>query len=348
MTAEKRQRANARKQHYVPQLLLREFDLGASGRKAQVNVFDKHEGRSYRSAVADVFAERDFNTFDSEEGVLCMEDGMATLEGLAAPVFRRVVDAQALHVLTAEDRAILDLFCALQKLRGVALRAQMVALEEDLLARLGAEADAVPQLQGAGDRERVKLSALNLIREGLAEFAHLVGVKDLVLMRAPAGAEFLLGDNPVVLHNAVDHGPYGNLGLGCLGIEIYLPVAPTLLLAFWCPSILVRQRQLHGEADQRLRRAKTLAMLGYGHAQQAARAESMMLERAEEQLRTLVAGADAGQAVRCSADNMMFYNSLQVGQAERYLVSRNGDFALARRMIADNERFRGGLRPRFI
>nr|QWP89203.1 hypothetical protein IHCLGBEB_00006 [Escherichia coli] len=74
----------------------------------------------------------------------------------------------------------------------------------------------------------------------------LLPKKDWYLETRPERPFTCIGDNPVVLKNSNDFGPYGNLGLAVRGIQIYLPLSSTLMLAMYCPSIreqMVRQKQ---------------------------------------------------------------------------------------------------------
>jgi len=45
------------------------------------------------------------------------------------------------------------------------------------------------------------------------------------LAKATKTHPFMIGDNPVALQNHIDMEPYGNLGLGVKGIEIYFPLS---------------------------------------------------------------------------------------------------------------------------
>jgi len=53
-----------------------------------------------------------------------------------------------------------------------------------------------------------------------------------------------------------------------------------------------------------------------------------------------------GSSVEATADNVTFYNHLQVRWAHRYLISSIDDFALAKKMISDNSIFRTGFMPK--
>jgi hypothetical protein len=347
---DRRLRSDARNQHHVPQLLLRPFATPGKGKKHQVCVFDKHEGRSFRASIEKVFAERDFNTFEADNATLCLEDGIAAIENVAAPIFRKIVDTRTLKRLTDSDREILDAFVALQKVRGVAMRAQMLdmrAVVKQRIQQMGGDPDAIPQLRGADRPEAIKLSALGFVRDHMQEFSKCMAVKDLVLFEPCEGGEFLLGDNPVTWHNYRDMGPYGNLGLKVPGIELYLPLAPTLTLSLWCPSNIPKLRKDREKFESAARQATSDCVLSMKRIPREIRDRRTEWETSAENLKRTLNLIERGDPVRASQDNTTWFNSLQVGQAERYLVSASGDFSLAHRMIADNPRYRKGHRIEF-
>jgi len=62
-------------------------------------------------------------------------------------------------------------------------------------------------------------------------------------------------------------------------------------------------------------------------------------ERASVELGGLWNSVADGTAARCTSKNMMFFNSLQVVWAERYVMSRDGSWELARKMIAESRTY---------
>jgi Short chain fatty acids transporter len=56
-----------------------------------------------------------------------------------------------------------------------------------------------------------------------------------------------VSDNPVVPENRTEFGPYGNIGLTVFGIQMYLPLSSTLMLAMYCPSI--REQKIRDKQD---------------------------------------------------------------------------------------------------
>jgi hypothetical protein len=338
-------RSEARGHHHVPLMLQNAFATSAKGKKDQVFVFDKHEDRGFRTSPENILQERDFNTFDDGAAVLCLEDGLQSVEDKAAPVFRKIIAERAINGLSDEERAAACVFTALQKIRGTSVRFDMADFTQQISDRLRANGDdpsLVPQLQGGDDPEQIKLSALMLIKNNLGEFARSYVNKNMALIAAPPGETFVLGDCPVVLANQNDHAPYGNIGLEVKGIEIYLPIAPDLTLAFFCPSILEELKASIVRIEESLQRTGAAALLGLGLEADQLRQQREKLKRAVARLRQGVAAMETGTAAQYDHDNMDYLNSLQIGHAERYVLSANGDFKLVKQMIADNPARRFG------
>jgi hypothetical protein len=66
---------------------------------------------------------------------------------------------------------------------------------------------------GIPDAHEVKLQALHAIATTLPEYAEHLRGKDLLIFKAPAQCEFIIGDNPVSMDNHRDYGFKGNIGL---------------------------------------------------------------------------------------------------------------------------------------
>ena len=67
--------------------------------------------------------------------------------------------------------------------------------------------------------------------------------------------------------------------------------------------------------------------------------------RIREELGPICAAISSGTPLQATPANMMFYNSLQVVWAERYIMSNTADYSLAQRMVDEKPHLRNG--PRF-
>jgi hypothetical protein len=342
-----RDRSTARGQHHVLVMLQDAFAAPGNGKKRQIHVFDKHEDRTFRTSPENILQERDFNTFENGEVTYCLEDGMGKIEDQAAPALRKVIANRTLACLDDKERAAILVFTALQRIRGVHTRAGMLDIETQIRERLrsnGDDPDLVPQLRGSNEPEQIKLSALTLVGKNLPEFSRSYTNKVMVLMEACPGETFLLGDTPVVLANQNDTFPYGNLGLEVKGIEIYLPISPDLTIAFWCPSIISLIETALRRCEEAIKNTNAVALLGVGPDAQKLRELHPQLKVRAAKLREDLGGIKSQGTLKNAPENMEYMNSLQVAYAERYVLSSTGDFALAKRMIAENSGYRRGHR----
>ena len=286
--------------------------------------------------------EGDFNALD--DGKISLEEYISGFENRAAPLFEQMVQERSIGWLNRAHWRRLTLFTALQFIRGTGHRAQFEAVSAGFageMDRRGIKLEEDLRITPA----QAKVHALISITKSLHEYAGHFATKDPILFAAPLGSEFILGDNPVVWQNREPTGFWGNLGLACRGIELYLPISADLVLAFWCPS--------HGQkiADGL---KKTRALVGNFKAQAVLGARPVpmpkeLIQKAEEgmkaHLEPMEHSLKTGEAYMSSEENVINLNSLQVGQSERFIASKAGDFGLAAEMIAkDPEIGEGGQR----
>ncbi len=337
----------AQNQHYVPKFVLRQFLADAANER--VNVYDKHDDRSFVTSIKNIMAERRFNEFAFDDDYIASFEPVACgAEEQVLPAYREVIAERRLNG-TPEQKAALAVFLAFQFLRTKANRDQWLAMEEEVVKLVEGSGGRMQDMQGWEDwqpatEDSLKREHLTSIQSRIGEVSQIIGLKDFLLMEAAPGTSFYLGDNPVVLANSRDFGPYGNIGLAVDGIEIYMPLSADLLLCAWCPSHLseIREglpnakRKCEAEALQRVMRGE-LDATGMRQVLE----EFAVKAQPQEELLCLSA---EGRPVSSSSANMDYYNSLQTSGAYRYVISRDGDFDLARRVNRENPHLRRGRR----
>src|SRR5258706_16159861 len=100
----------ARKQHFVPQFLLRAW-ASDSKQRHRIWVFDKRLGRARLQRIADTATQTDYYEVLLERGSL--EAQLSRVEGLAAPTIRSISEQHGLHQLDELSKHNLSLFIAL-------------------------------------------------------------------------------------------------------------------------------------------------------------------------------------------------------------------------------------------
>jgi hypothetical protein len=156
--------------------------------------------------------------------------------------------------------------------------------------------------------------ALNALGR-VPEMVPLFYEKAWVLFEGPASESLYIGDNPVTLHNDQHFGFIGNLGLGVLGIETYLPLSPRLSLGLFCPS--------HAEKARETARKYPSSFA------------SVFLK-----------GIRVGTPVPVGPENVTRLSSYQVMFASRFVYSQEGNFDLVQQMVSDDPQYRTGVVPK--
>ncbi len=225
--------------------------------------------------------------------------------------------------LDEADRSSIATFVAAQILRTKARMEQWVHINKtvaDTLRQMGADLTKIENYKEL-TTEEVRIDFISSLAQSAAKLFPHIMAKDWVLYTARKPLNFWLSDHPVVLDNNFNKGDgiRGTLGLVVEGIEVYLPISSYLVLGFLCPTI---RRQLE------LAQAR-MNLFGFDVP---ARVKKFM-----QALRGL------GPAEQI-ADNVTYFNSLQVINAERYIFSEFNNFELVNQMLSDNPGLERGQR----
>lgn len=319
------------RQHTVPRFLLKHFSAPGKGKRQRLYAFDKAAGRAYATTPDDATVRNTFYNLDNHPDRLSLEPLLGINEHHAAPVIADLLAHRDIRRLTDDERYRLAVFVAVQRARtfGELERISgMISVLTDKMESIGSTKEQALETLGLLSVGDTKGIFLRQLVQQMSHIDHLLK-KDWYLLETRPEHPFYVSDNPVVLENRNDFGPYGNLGLAVRGIQIYLPLSSTLMLAMYCPSIreqMIRQKQhLHNL----LARAPYLIPR---HIRPFERLEH--IRRYTDYL-----------LMPITPDHVTHYNALQVEFSEQYVFCSEKDFSLVERMLADSERYRTG--PRF-
>ena len=314
-----------KKHHYVPQFLLRNFAAGGT----RLFVFDKQTDKVFPANVADVAAENRLYEFSLGDVTATIEPSLADFESKAAGVLQEVLSNDNLADLTVYQRVVLSGLVAQLLLRSPQQRAAARHVNAELrqrVAAMGTDPDLLPELQVFDDNEE-KLYTARVLPDLMKQFIPVIAEKAWILHSVSKDETLYISDNPVAMHNEMKFGLRGNLGLAVEGIQVFLPVSCKRCLAMYCPSLKSGLEAAY-EEYQRLRACP----------------QPLPPSPPEEAVRFLGAFR-TGKCSPLPKVSIEFVNSLQVWNAERYVYSGVDDFALARKMVANNPRLRTGPRP---
>lgn len=319
------------RQHTVPRFLLKHFSTSGKGKRQRLYAFDKTAGRAYATTPDDATVRNTFYNLDNHPQRLSLEPLLGIYEHEAAPVIADLLEHKDIRRLTEDDRYKLAVFVAVQRARtfGELERISgMISVLTDKMEAIGTTKEQAFETLGLSSERDTRDIFLRQLVQQVSHIDHLLS-KDWYLLETTPEHPFYVSDNPVVLKNSNDFGPYGNIGLAVRGIQIYLPLSSKLMLAMYCSSI----------REQKVREKQHIQHLV---ARAPHRIPGHM--RPFEMLRHLSRFTDY-LLMPLTVEHVTHYNALQVEFAEQYVFCGENDFSLVERMLADDDRYRTG--PRF-
>lgn len=335
-------------QHYVPRFLLRGF-LRKPQKKKQVFVYDKHKDRSFPSNVGNIAAEKGFYSFETQDGQINMEGIFSKLESNTKSAVDKLIETTRLAALDDEQKSWLSVFFATQLLRTRHMMEVIRTLNEgaaEHIRKLGYDPQETEGFELLVTEDDFKQALLTQMVTAMGQSATLMAAKASFLTTTSVDRPFWISDHPVVMHNDREFGPYGNIGLAVPGIQIYLPLTSTLLLALWCTTNADKLLENVELAKRNKRELSVMRVLGRDVDTDEVDRQIEYYQTIIDEGEPLIEAMTKGSAIQATAENVTFYNSLQVTWSHRFLISPLDDFALAKRMISDNSKYRRGLVPK--
>lgn len=304
----------AKNQHYVPQFILKNFGSGAN---QQLHVIDKETRKTFVTAARNIASENGFYNFKFEDVDLSIEPLLSDLEEKVAPIIAKIVEVRSIQHLTDGEKVLLALFASVQFSRTRHSRDALMQIDrqlQDHVKKMGYSLEQVKDYTPL-DEEKAKAASIHFLIKDAPTFAPHFLDKTWILMETITDKPFYISDHPITMHNHLQFGPYGNLGLGVRGIQIYFPISSGLSLAFYCSSLEKEFRENH----EKHKKEKHLLPVKYQES----------LDEIEEILTCI----EEGKPLKMNDENVRHMNSLQVRSAGRFVFSANGDFGLVNQML---------------
>ncbi len=298
----------SKKHHYVTQAQLRHFTHDSA--RTKLFVYDKSNGKSYPSTVKNSGSENHFNTIIEGGERLNFEAMFDTVDGNGANIVNLLNEHRSLVGLSEAELLRLSDLGAVQLVRTKLSRETPGVLARELreiLTELGADPDN-PTLACPTDTD----AKLGTIKAFFNRAKHRDSFLRLQpgLVEPEGDARFLISDHPIVFSNPF---PYGGHGLQSQGVMVHLPLSPTLLLTWHCPTIVARLDHMLG-----------------------------LKSKDQPSLRAYGEGLSTGNPGRVSDVEIERYNALQLTQSRRFVFSHSNGFdaATARQPDQTGKEFR--------
>jgi Protein of unknown function (DUF4238) len=327
--------------HCVPRFILDNF-----ANNGKLSMLDKHTLRQFKLPPYRAMGEKDFNNVRVADRILSFENRFSYIEDRAAPIISRVLQARSLASLSPMDEATLHTFVVVQLLRSKRRRLDHARVNEEIKRRWP-EADLNPLKEQMNDEEFGKFFALNFAFSKLEEMVAPLVSKHSFLMIKDCPGELYISDNPMVMHNSKEYGPYGNVGLAVPHIEIYYPLSHRIVLAYMCPMSMKEAEEKHRIAEREVGSFFARSFLSPTGLSVADRIELERLRAEIRRAKTCYAMIKNERAAPISSENLLFLNSLQVLSSYRYLACRTNDFTFATKALSERPHWKEGVGIKF-
>lgn len=218
-------------QHYVPRLHLRRFSTKPDG--DSVYCFDKQNKRSFETSVGNTATENFF--YDPKTKLEPeMEEFLEDLEGRVTNPYDKMVENESLSVLSEDNKEAVAEFLGVQMIRTRGERSSIQGIIEGIEEQVGREnmtEELKEEIDETKKEDTLREMQNDLIKEAGGQFGDMLMKLDWHLFLNDSDLPYYTSDFPVVRHNELDFGPYGELGLMNRGVQVYFPLTPWVMLA---------------------------------------------------------------------------------------------------------------------
>lgn len=298
-------------QHYVPQFLLRRFAIPGTD---QIFCFNKDDKRKYKTNIRNVASENYFYDIEPGKKEFSIEHMLGSLEDKCSEIIDKIISEESVRRLDDEEKSWIATFVMAQYHRTKGYRSDIKAIDLEFQRQLksrGIDPYAVANYQPFDDDEDIKKFSIFEFTQ-IKEFIPVLLNK--IWFTVKSNNEFWISDNPVVLHNELVHdGLYGNIGFAVPGIEIYLPLSPSIILGFLDPKAFYYFENEYQKNYSTLKRNCLFSLQNYVNS-----------------IRRKI-------PIESTSENIEYYNSLQLMYSENKVFSNNFNFDFADRIMTEQK-----------
>ncbi|WP_178090888.1 DUF4238 domain-containing protein [Plesiomonas shigelloides] len=295
-------------QHTVPRFLLDNFGVKKKGKRKQIFTFDKHNGCSFLQSTFDASTRKTFYNLTKN---ISLEPILAHYEGLAAPIFNKIIQSKSIAHLTNIDKFDLSVFVALQYSRSYASYIKVDKFLDSILSCLK-QTGLIDRIHGSKNLDSDETTKKKIYLQSILEqesVIHTLMNKVFVLYESDGASDFCISDHPVVFEQMLSKPYTGSDDLAFDGNVIYFPISPDLLLVLMCPKVV-----------------SSLEMMS------KIQCSDFIIESCYTIRLLAKALADKTPLKRTGSD-VVKLNCLQVAFSERYIYSVNNDFDFVEKVI---------------
>jgi hypothetical protein len=300
----------------------------------------------FKTAIENIAAERSYYDVKLGEAKFSFEGSLSELEDKVERPIEKIIAAESLAAINAQEKAWIATFIAGQYARVPNQRRMIADVKAALKQRvvaMGRDRNDPSIIEYFGTDEHTKAHSILFITDTIRALLPIIERKTWMLLKDPL-AGFWIGDCPIALYNHEDLGPYGNIGFAVPFVEIYLPLSSKISLGLWGSEFV----------DRLVAANVSMTTFKHNFDGRFARARPPRIDDIDRHLaeasRVLPNNAIVLDAIKngtplvCTKENVEYQNSLQGLWSNRYVMSGSNNFDLLQRMIRERPDVRYGKR----
>lgn len=215
-------------QHFIPKFYLRRFSF--ENNQKQIGVFDMQS--KFFKSDAKLKTQGSKPYFYGKDGNI--EDALSELENIYAKVLKDIITTAKVPNKNSLERYLLFQFSVLMSIRNPILPRNIddsfKAMSEILKSKGPCDLGMLKSLE-TNREESLKMGFQNIFL-----YTNFCLDLEIKLFRNRTNVPFIISDNPIVKYNQYlekRKHPGGNTGYGSLGLQIFVPIDPKMILVFY-------------------------------------------------------------------------------------------------------------------
>lgn len=215
-----------KKHHYVPKFYLKNFSQDS----LSINIYNISRDKTINNANLKNQCYKDY-FYGRDDKV---EKALGGIEGAASEIFREIIKHQSAPQPFTKEHMRLVLFVLIQHNRTT----YAVDTLNEITDKFAKKLLAAEKSLNLHDLDKLKVSITEAgafsVANATSALHFALDLKCKVLI-AKEGTEFITSDNPAILYNQLfEKLDYMSaIGLSCKGLQIFLPISPTILLHYY-------------------------------------------------------------------------------------------------------------------
>jgi len=218
-------------EHYVPKLYLKNFTIKRD-KKSPTYVFDLKTNQMRRSSIRKIALENNFCNIKIKGSnvIISIEEALSNIESKIAPSLEKLIYHINPNVLSGEERFQLSNFFSLLLSRNPRNRELHNQMIEGVKKKFGEK--MIPEFEKkiTLSEDELKLSMFRIIKIYLDEISPIFYNFKWSIGLGNFSARIHSSDNPLVRYNPKSDKFRSTLGLLCEGIQLILPLTPSICL----------------------------------------------------------------------------------------------------------------------